>query len=95
MKNEYQNHIIYRIRKLREERGFTQGQIAGLIGISNGQMGNIESPRTAHKYTLSQIYMICKEFRFPIEQIFLEDEDFERNIDLIALLIEKIVKYEG
>lgn len=95
MKSEYQNHIIHRIRKLREERGFAQWRVASVIGISNGQMGNIESPKTAHKYTLAQILLICKEFKFPIEQIFLEDEDFERNVDLTILLIEKIVKYEG
>ncbi|ETD21610.1 MULTISPECIES: helix-turn-helix transcriptional regulator [Prevotellaceae] len=94
MKTEYQNYIIYRIRQLREERGYTQGKVASVIGISNGQMGNIESPKTSHKYTLSHILRICREFRFPIEQIFLEDEDFKKNTDLINLLIEKIVKYE-
>lgn len=94
MKSEYQNHIIYRIRQLREEHGYTQGKIASVIGISNGQMGNIESPKTSHKYTLAHIQQICKEFKHPIEQIFLEDEDFSTNNDIISLLIEKIVKYE-
>lgn len=94
MKSDYQNYIIHRIRKLREERGYTQGKIANIIGISNGQMGNIESFRTSHKYTLSHILRICREFHFPIEQIFLEDEDFAKDTDLITILIEKIVKYE-
>lgn len=94
MKSEYQNYIIHRIRQLREEHGYTQGKIATVIGISNGQMGNIESPRTPHKYTLAHIQQICKEFNFPIEQIFLEDEDFSTNKDTISLLIDKIVAYE-
>ena len=51
MKTEYQNYIIYRIRQLREERGYTQGKVASVIGISNGQMGNIESPKTCLLYT--------------------------------------------
>ena len=95
MKNEYQNDIIGRIRKLREERGYTQSKIADIIGISNGQMGNIESPKTPHKYTLAHIHNICKEFNIPIEQIFLDDNDYAKNIDLINLLIEKIIEYEG
>ena len=93
MKSDYQNHIIHRIRMLREERGYTQRKIANIIGVSNGQMGNIESPKTAHKYTISQIQQICKEFNIPIEQLFLEDEDFAKDIDIISLLIDKIVKY--
>lgn len=94
MKSEYQNYIINRIRQLREERGYTQGKVASIIGISNGQMGNIESHKTSHKYTLAHIQRICREFKLPIEQVFLENEDFARNTDLINLLIEKIVKYE-
>lgn len=93
MKSDYQNYIIHRIRMLREERGYTQGKIANVIGISNGQMGNIESPKTSHKYTIAQIQQICKEFNVPIEQLFLEDEDFAKGVDIINLLIDKIVKY--
>ncbi len=94
MKSEYQNYIIHRIRQLREEHGYTQSKVAGVIGISNGQMGNIESFKTPHKYTLAHIQQICKEFRYPIEQLFLEDEDFAKDNDIISLLIEKIVRYE-
>lgn len=94
MKTEYQNHIINRIRRLREERGYTQGKTAGIIGVSNGQMGNIESPRTTHKYTLSQIQRICKEFGYPIDQLFIEDADLYRQTDFINILIDKIIKYE-
>lgn len=94
MKTKYQNFIICRIRQLREEYGYTQGKIASIIGISNGQMGNIESPKTPHKYTLAHIQQICKEFNIPIEQIFLEEEDFKSNADVISLLIDKIIQYE-
>lgn len=93
MKSAYQNLIIYRIRQLREEKGYSQDALARIIGISNGHMGNIESFRTSHKYTLAQIQLISKEFNIPIEQIFLEDEDYMRSIDIISLLIDKIVQY--
>lgn len=94
MKSKYQNHIIHNIRLLREEHGYSQSKIAKLLGISNGQVGNIESYKTSHKYTLSQIKQICTELNVPIEQIFLEEEDFRKNTDIINLLIDKIIQYE-
>lgn len=96
MKSEYQNQIILRIRQLREEHGYTQSKIASVIGISNGQMGNIESPKTSHKYTLAHIQQICKEFHYPIQLIFLGTDDSEEldNTNLINRLIDQIVAYE-
>jgi transcriptional regulator with XRE-family HTH domain len=93
MKNEYQNLIILKIRKLRTEKKVSQKEMAELLGISNGQMGNIESPRATNKYTLQQIYTICKEFHYPIGQLFIEDDEFCQDIDIINLLISKIIKY--
>lgn len=93
MKTEYQQSIISKIRKIRDERKYSQKDIADLIGISYGQMGNIESPKAKNKYTLAQIHQICKEFNMPIEQIFIEDEEFSLGKDIINLLITKIVKY--
>ncbi len=94
MKNEYQNYIVNKIRKLRIEKGYSQGKLASVIGISNGQIGNIESPKTPYKYTLSHIQQICSEFKYPIEQIFLEEDDDSKENSIINLLISKIVKYE-
>ena len=94
MKTDYQNNIILRLRKIREENKYSQKEIAQLLGISNGQMGNIESPKYPNKYTLSQIYRISNNFNIPIDHIFLEDEDYSSNKDIINLLISNIIKYE-
>ena len=51
-KTEYQLEVISRIRKLRIENEVSQVGLANLIDISNGQIGNIESPKFQHKYTL-------------------------------------------
>ncbi len=93
MKTEYQNYIILKIRKLREERNLSQKDVARMLGISPGQLGNIESPKAANKYTLNQIYTICHNFNVSIEQIFIEDEDFSKGIDIINLLILNIINY--
>lgn len=94
MKSEYQNEIIDKVRKLRREKNYSQAEVAALLGISDGQMGNIESPRTSYKYTLEHLYKICREFRYPIDHLFLEVEDYEKADDIISLLIGKIVRYE-
>ncbi len=93
MKTEYQNSIILRLKKIRMEFGYSQKDVAMLLGISPGQMGNIESPKAANKYTLNQISILCKNFNIPIEQIFIEDDDYGKGTDIINLLISKIIKY--
>lgn len=75
------------------EFGYSQKDVAMLLGISPGQMGNIESPKAANKYTLNQISILCKNFNIPIEQIFIEDDDYGKGTDIINLLISKIIKY--
>ena len=94
MKSEYQNNVINKIRRLREEHGYSQENIASILGISNGHIGNIESFKSKHKYTLRQILQVCDEFNFPIEQIFLEDEDYEASMDVVSIIIRKIIKYQ-
>lgn len=93
MKSEYQNFIIMKLRKLREEFHYSQKDIATILGISPGQLGNIESPKATNKYTLSQIYTLCGIYKIPIEQIFIEDEELYLGKDIINLLISKIIKY--
>lgn len=93
MKTEYQNSIILRLKRIRMELGYSQKDIAMLLGISNGQMGNIESLKAANKYTLNQIFILCKNFNIPIEQVFIDDEDYGNGKDIINLLISKIIKY--
>lgn len=94
MKSEYQNYIVNKIRRLREERKYSQENIASLLGLCNGHIGNIESTKTKHKYTLNHIFKICQEFNYPIEQIFLDEEDYKTNIDIVSNIIQKIIQYE-
>lgn len=92
MKNNYQYFIILKLRKLREEHGYSQMDIATILGISPGQMGNIESAKAPNKYTLHQIYTLCHKFGVPIEQIFIEDNEYG-STNFTDLLISKIIKY--
>ena len=91
-KTKYQQTIIAKLRRLREEKRYSQQKVGYILGLSNGQIGNIESVKQTHKYTLSQIKALCKEFDVRIEQIFLEEDDYKTK-DIIDLLIDRIITY--
>lgn len=95
---EYKNskieeNIILKIRNLRMEHGLSQQGLSNVLGVSEGQIGNIESPRFQHKYTLKQIYKFCKFIEYPFERIFLTDDEISSG-NKTNLLIERIIEYE-
>lgn len=94
MKSDYQKTIITRLRNIRLEKRLSQLYVATELGISPGHLGNIESDRFPTKYTLEEIYNLCKIFNVPIEQVFLSDKDFDNGKDIINNLIFNIIKYE-
>jgi transcriptional regulator with XRE-family HTH domain len=94
MKSDFQQKIITTLKEYRLKKGYTQQEIGALLGISNGQVGNIESPKMPHKYTLSQISMLCDEFQIEIENVFLDDLELMNNDNATKSLIKKIIEYE-
>lgn len=95
-KSDYQLEIIFKIKKEREARGLGQKNIADILGISEGHIGNIESPKFPQKYTLRQLDLLCKYFKMPTEQLFISDDTYvQENINITELLVEKIVEYEN
>ena len=95
MKSEFQQEIITSLKEYRLKEGYTQQEVGVLLGISNGQVGNIESPKMPHKYTLSQISMLCDAFQIDIERIFLNELELMDNDNKIKSLIKKIIEYEN
>ena len=91
MKTEYQYKVISRLKKLREEKNYTQASLAKLLEISPGQLGNIESYKQCHKFTLAQILKICDLLEIDIVEIFLPNK--EGNVEPREV-IEEIVKYQ-
>lgn len=92
---DYQDKIIQRIKKLRTDKGISQAKLSEIIGISRGQMSNIENPNYPHKYTLKQIYTLCKTLNYPIEKIFLPQETITPTCSkAIDELLKSIVSYE-
>lgn len=91
MKTHFQNEIISRLKRAREDKNFTQASIAKHLGISPGQLGNIESYKQCHKFTLAQIMKICELLEVDIVDIFLPNKGYDVKFKEV---IEAIVKYQ-
>lgn len=89
-KTSYQIEVINRIKKIRIEHGLSQMQLANILNVSNGQIGNIESSKYSHKYTLAQLFSLSKYFRINITDFFLPNT----NGITIEQVIEKIIEYD-
>lgn len=94
MKTEYQNSIVDKIRALRLKRGYSQLTLSSLLDISPGQIGNIETPTRPHKYTLTQLSIICDEFKVPIVSLFLDNSENMSTNEVVQRLINCIIEYE-
>ncbi len=95
MKTPYQLAIIERLKAIRTKNNESQAQLAAILGISTGQMGNIETPKASHKYTLGQIYTLCRHYQISVEDIFLTPEDKKLPTELLLdKLIQNIIQYE-
>ena len=88
MKTQYQYEVISRLKKLREDKNYTQASLAKLLEISPGQLGNIESIKQEHKFTLAQILKICDELGGSIETMFLPDCKDVKTKELIKAIIK-------
>lgn len=94
MKSDYQNTIVSKIRKLRLSKNYSQQDISAILNISNGQIGNIETPSKSHKYTLAQLAILCDEFNISITSLFLEDIEGFSTDEVTKRLINSLIEYE-
>ena len=76
--------------------GITISASSTSIPSCSGLVGNIESPRFPHKYTLKQLSVLCEAFQYPFENLFLDEkETLLPYKERIKLLINKIIDYDG
>ena len=57
-----------RLRVLRAERGWSQAELGGRLGVSRQAVNAIETGK--HDPSLSLAFRIARLFRMPLEQIF-------------------------
>ncbi|MFR9526715.1 MAG: helix-turn-helix transcriptional regulator [Rikenellaceae bacterium] len=96
-KSEFQLEIINRLKELRLNQKISQAAISDILGLNSyGSIGNIESSKFKHKYTLKHISILCNEFQYPIEKLFLNDSELLLDKkEYTECLIKKIIEYGG
>ncbi|KAF1685963.1 helix-turn-helix transcriptional regulator [Pseudoxanthomonas taiwanensis] len=62
-----------RLRELREERGWSQGQLAELLGVSRQTVNALETGR--YDPSLPLAFRIARLFGTAIEAVFLYEEE--------------------
>ncbi|HVN11335.1 MAG TPA: helix-turn-helix transcriptional regulator [Kineosporiaceae bacterium] len=60
------------VRRLREDQGISQGQLAAALGVSRQTVNAIETGRYLPSLPLA--FAVARFFRRPIEEIFHDDE---------------------
>lgn len=80
-KTRCQIRVIGRVKKLRLENNTSQKNLAGILGMSLGHVGNIESEKFANKYTLPQFRGISKHFQVPFQSLFMNYNEDEITIE--------------
>jgi putative transcriptional regulator len=96
MKNDLQLQVINIIRELRQANELSQAGLSDVLNISYGLIGNIESTKFDQKYTLKQLQQACNHFNYPFTKLFLTEKELSKtNDEIIELLINKIIEYNG
>jgi len=95
-KTDFQLMIINKLKDLRQASNLSQAEISDILELSSiGQIGNIESLRFKHKYTLKQIYQLTVYFNYPFEKIFLTEAELEKTTsEVINNLVIKLIEYD-
>jgi putative transcriptional regulator len=60
-----------RLRELRGERGLSQAELGGRVGVSRQAINLIENCK--HDPSLSLAFALSRVFELPVEAIFLEE----------------------
>lgn len=71
-----------RIKEFRKKNKLSQGELANLVGVTRQTITSLE----CEKYTASLMlaYKIARIFNVSIDEVFLVEEEFEKEIDLLG-----------
>ena len=80
----YSNEMFgERLRALRKQRGETQQELAGLLGVKPNQIGEMENGRKAS--TFAKLAMLCEHYNISADYLLgLTDEPWPLRRDLEA-----------
>lgn len=78
-KSKFDIAVIARVKMIREEKGFTQDQLAFFLDTTPGYIGQVESPNTRSKYNLNHLNRLAFEMSCSPRE-FLPEKPFAETI---------------
>lgn len=76
LKSDIEAYVIAKVREKREAQNLTQSQLAVELNLSDGFIGQVESPKYAAKYNLNHLNKLAIIFKCSVKD-FLPDEPFK------------------
>ncbi|MEG1464796.1 MAG: helix-turn-helix transcriptional regulator [Mucinivorans sp.] len=70
MKTPLDSYVIDKVLFKRKELGISQAGLAAILEVSVGFVGQVESKKYETKYSVYQIYLLCKHFDCPPSELF-------------------------
>jgi len=62
-KSKFDLEVIDLVKQMREEKGFTQDDLAFFLDTSPGYIGQVESPSSRSKYNLNHLNRLALEMK--------------------------------
>jgi len=70
VKSEIELFVIGKAKALREDANLSQSELAFQLGVSNGFVGQVESPRSPSKYNMNHVDKLSKLFNCSPKDFF-------------------------
>ena len=77
MKSEIEQFVIDKVKQFRVSKGFSQSDLADLLDVTPGFIGQVESPKYDAKYNLNHINSFSQIFNCKPSD-FLPDEPLRK-----------------
>lgn len=75
IKTDIEAYAINKVRELREKAGLSQSELAVLLNVSNGFIGQAESPNFPAKYNLNHLNQLAIILKCSVKD-FLPEQPF-------------------
>lgn len=72
-KSKFELAVIQRVKEVREQRKLGQRDIAAILGVSEGFIGQVESPNSPSKYNLNHLNFLAKELNVSPREFLPQD----------------------
>jgi transcriptional regulator with XRE-family HTH domain len=76
LKSDIENYVSNKVKEMRIAHNLSQSELAVVLNVSNGFIGQVESSNSPTKYNLDQLNQLAIIFKCSIKDFF-PDEPFK------------------